>query len=406
MRARLEYSFSESGAVPTASDPSARARGYKNISSANLSKEQAVEYLDSDPLKGTRHIPILVVPALGMKVTPPLSLIPLDSSTLPRLIQVKLTNYAKSPITGSLRLNTPVGWNIEPERHLFSIEEEGGAVTFNFKVGTRGQAEPGRTSFEAVASMDGRDYQQSFQIISAFDLWANPLYTKAESQVVTLDVKASPNLSVGYIMGTGDRIPEALLQLGVRVTLLEAKDLAGTDLSQYPCIIAGVRAYDVRGDLVANNSRLLDYVKDGGVYIVQYNTPSAWNKSQYAPYPAKIRSANDRVTDETARVKILDPQNPAFNFPNKITERDFDDWVQERGLYFIQERDSRFEPLLSTGDPGEPPLDGGLLIAKYGKGSYILTSYSWFRQLPEGVPGAVRIFANLISLAEAQRRRE
>src|SRR4029079_17130478 len=118
------------------------------------------------------------------------------------------------------------------------------------------------------------------------------------------------------IMGTGDKIPEALLQLGVRVTLLEAEDLAGANLSQYRCIIAGVRAYDVRGDLIANNSRLLDYVKNGGVYIVQYNTPSAWNKSQYAPYPAKIRSANDRVTDETAPVRILDPQDPTLNFPN------------------------------------------------------------------------------------------
>jgi LmbE family N-acetylglucosaminyl deacetylase len=406
MRATLDYSFSGSGTVPAPTDPSAHAREHNNISSANLSKEQAVEFLDSDPLRGTRHIPILVVPALGMEVTPPLYLIPLASSTLQRPVQVKLTNNARSPIAGSLRLNVPVGWDLESERHLFSIDKEGGAETFKFQVAARGQVRPGRTSFGAVASVNGTDSQQSFQIISAFSLWINPLYAKAESEVVTLDVKTPPNLSVGYIMGTGDKIPETLLQLGIRVTLLEAEDLAGVDLSQYPCIIAGVRAYDVRGDLIANNSRLLDYVKNGGVYTVQYNTPSAWNKSQYAPYPAKIRSANDRVTDETAPVKILDPQNPVFNFPNKITERDFDHWVQERGLYFIQERDSRFKPLLSTSDPGEPPLDGGLLIARYGKGRYVLTSYSWFRQLPEGVPGAVRIFANLISLAEAQRRGE
>jgi hypothetical protein len=205
-------------------------------------------------------------------------------------------------------------------------------------------------------------------------------------------------------MGAGDRVPNTLEQLGLGVKLLGAADVATADLRQYDCIIAGVRAYDVRDDLIANNARMLDYVKQGGVFVVQYNRKEPWNKTQYAPYPARIASNDDRVTDENAPVTILDPTHPVFNFPNKITPQDFEGWVQERGLYFIQDRDVRFKPLLASSDPGSKPLDGGLLVANYGSGKYILTSYAWFRQLPEGVPGAIRLFANIISLGRAQTR--
>ena len=149
------------------------------------------------------------------------------------------------------------------------------------------------------------------------DLWKIPLYRSAETNVTTLDVQTPPQLSVGYIMGAGDKVPETLSQLGPKVKLLEANDLASGDLSQFSCLIAGIRAYDVRRDLIANNARLLDYVKDGGVYIVQYNTPAAWNKTQYAPYTAKIQNASHRVTDETAPVAILDADHQVFNFPNQ-----------------------------------------------------------------------------------------
>jgi hypothetical protein len=211
-------------------------------------------------------------------------------------------------------------------------------------------------------------------------------------------------MSVGYIMGAGDKIPEVLEQIGVPVTLLDAEELARGDLHRYSSIVAGIRAYDVRKDLVALNSRLLQYVADGGIYIVQYNTPDAWNWAQYGPFPARIRSSGDRVTDETAPVTILDPKHPLFNFPNKIGRADFDGWVQERGLYFLQDRDAHYKALLSCHDPGEPPLDGGLLVTEYGKGLFVLTAYSWFRQLPAGIPGPIRIFANLISLAQTANR--
>jgi hypothetical protein len=241
-------------------------------------------------------------------------------------------------------------------------------------------------------------------MISAFDLWKVPLYHKAESEVVPLDVQVAGKTRVGYIMGAGDRVPEVLEQIGVPVTLLETEELASGDLHRYSSIVAGIRAYDIRKDLIALNSRLLQYVADGGIYVVQYNTPDAWNRAQYGPYPARIRSSGDRVTDEMAPVTILDPKHRLFNFPNKISKADFDRWVQERGLYFLQDRDAHYKALLSCHDPGEPPLGGGLLVAEYGKGLYVLTAYSWFRQLPAGVPGAVRIFANLISLAQPPNR--
>ena len=204
-------------------------------------------------------------------------------------------------------------------------------------------------------------------------------------------------------MGAGDRVPEALVQLGLAVKSWRQGIWRLPTCEQYDCIIAGVRAYDVRDDRsLRTMPRMLDYVKQGGVFVVQYNRKEPWNKAQYAPYPAKIASNDDRVTDENAPVTILDPTHPVFNFPNKITPQDFEGWVQERGLYFIQDRDARFKPLLASGDPGGKPLDGGLLVANYGSGKYILTSYAWFRQLPEGVPGAIRIFSNLISLGRAQ----
>ena len=386
LRAKLEYSILGSVAVST------------TAAGVSLTKENPVEYLDSDRLKGTHHVPVLVVPALTVEVTPPLHLISLDSSSHPRWVQVELSNHSKLALQGNLILKALQGWNVEPRQQPFSIGQEDEIASFKIKIAPTNGVRPGKVSFEAIGRVKGRDFDEGYRIVSVMDLWRSLLFRKATSEVILLEVKVPPKLSLGYIMGAGDRVPETLVQLGVQVKLLQAADLAKADLSQFSCLIAGIRAYEVRRDLIANNSRLLEYVRNGGVYIVQYNTPAAWNKSQFAPYPAKIKDASHRVTDEAAPVSILDPRHPVFNVPNKITNKDFEGWVQERGLYFIQDRDPRFKPLLSTHDPGDPPLDGGLLIAEYGKGFYVLTSLAWFRQLPEGVPGAIRVFANLISL--------
>jgi hypothetical protein len=197
-------------------------------------------------------------------------------------------------------------------------------------------------------------------------------------------------------MGAGDDIPEVLRELGLQVTLLSADDLARADLGRFGTIVLGIRAYDTQDDVKKSNQRLLDYVRDGGTLLVQYNTsPSDFNGGHFMPYPAQL--SRDRVTVEQAPVTILDPQNAVFHYPNQIAARDFDGWIQERGLYFMDQWDSHYTPLLASNDPGEQPQKGGLLMAQYGKGYYIYTGYAFFRQLPFGVPGAIRLYVNLLS---------
>jgi LmbE family N-acetylglucosaminyl deacetylase len=383
--------------------PKLSARLAYRISDVELSRVEPVEYLDSDRLKGTRKIPLMVVPPVALEVGPAQQLVSTAAASQNREVQVKLANNTPTRIAGAVLLRVPGGWSAEPRRAEFTLASEGESQTFKFLVRAGKGLVPGRTSFEAIAEVNNQTVDESYRLYSVLDLWRFPLYQKAASEVVAFDYKLPQNLKVGYIMGAGDRLPETLSQLGVAVKLIEAEEIASGDLQQYSCIVAGVRAYDVREDLIANNARLLDYVKRGGLCIVQYHRQATWNKAQYAPYPAKIKSEEHRVTDETAPVKILDPAHPVFLFPNKITDKDFDHWVQERGAYFIQERDPRFKALLSCGDPGQAELDGGLLVADYGQGKYVLTSYAWFRQLPEGVPGAIRIFINLMSLKGNQR---
>jgi hypothetical protein len=204
-------------------------------------------------------------------------------------------------------------------------------------------------------------------------------------------------------MGAGDDIPTVLEQVGMKVTLIPADKIATEDLSQFGTIVLGVRAYDTQRDLAANNSKLLDFVSSGGTLIVQNNNSvSDFNASHLTPYPAELSRA--RVSVEEAPVTILVPEDPVFHYPNQISQKDFDGWVQERGLYFMSSWDDRFRPLLSCHDPGEPEQKGGLLVARYGKGIYIYTGYAFFRQLPAGVPGAIRLFVNLVSAGKGASR--
>ena len=202
---------------------------------------------------------------------------------------------------------------------------------------------------------------------------------------------------VGYIAGAGDEVAPAIRQMGCEVTLLTDADLAGGDLASYDAIVVGVRAYNVRDALRANQQRLLKYVEQGGTMIVQYNVVDRRTGvlEHLGPYPFTLTM--DRVTVEDSPVTFVTAKSPLLNLPNKITEADFAGWVQERGLYFATKWDPRYETVIECHDPGEKPLPGGMLMTRYGKGAYIFTGYSWFRQLPAGVPGAYRIFANLLS---------
>jgi hypothetical protein len=254
----------------------------------------------------------------------------------------------------------------------------------------------GDFTIQAVAKAGNQEFKTGYTAIAYPHIETRYIYAPAESKVELFDVNTQVT-TIGYVEGAGDRVPEALRQLGLNTTMLSSDDLANRDLSRFQTIILGVRAYAVRDDLRAYNNRLLEYVENGGTLIVQYNTYEILD-SQFGPYPFTIRRPHDRVTKEEAPVKILDPSNRLFNFPNKITDRDFEGWVQERGLYFLGTWDSNYKPLLESNDPGEEPKQGGLVTAKYGKGTYVYTGYGFFRQLPAGVRGAYRLFANLVSI--------
>lgn len=393
--------------VAPAPPPLARVRLGYVYEGERLQIEQPLEYLDVDRLKGTRRVPIHLVPPIQLEVTPPLHLVPLARAAEPRTIQLRVRNNSPEELQGRLELQPPEGWKVEPARAPFALARPGQAATVPFRVSADpGTLRPGRASFRAVARLGGTEVDRQYRMISVFDRWNTPLYSPARSRVEVLDLQIPPGLRIGYVMGAGDRVSETLAQLGFAVTSLGPEDLAAGQLGGYDCIIAGIRAYQVRGDLIEHNDRLLDYVREGGVFIVQYNTPDAWNRRPYAPFPARIVDRSHRVTDENAPVELLQPDHRVFRYPNPISGNDFAGWVQERGLYFIQERDGRFQALLASHDPGEPPLDGGLLVADYGKGQYVLTSYSWFRQLPAGVAGAIRLFTNLVSLGAAEESAE
>jgi hypothetical protein len=218
-----------------------------------------------------------------------------------------------------------------------------------------------------------------------------------------IDVRTAPNLTVGYIMGVGDEVPAAIAQLGVKIEMIGPEDLAWGDLSRFHTIVTGVRAYERRGDLRANNSRLLDFVRNGGTLVVQYNK-FEFNEAQYGPYPAKVSA--DRVTDEHAPVVVLDPAHPVFNDPNTISDEAWTGWVQERGLYFLGERDPRYRNLVALEDPfpyNKGAKRGALVSTQYGKGQWVYVGLGLWRELPAGVDGAYQLLANLISLGKRER---
>ncbi len=301
---------------------------------------------------------------------------------------------------GVIHPEAPKGWATEPQSADVSFTGPG-QKSVDFKELPDG-AKEGRYEVHALLNADGRDYGDGYALVTRPDLGGFFYYQPALQRASIVNVKVPQGLKIGYIMGAGDDIPDVLRELGLNVTMLTPEDVASGDLSGYGTIVLGIRAYDTRDDVKKNNQRLLDYAKNGGTLLVQYNTsPSDFNEGHYTPYPAQL--SRERVTVEQAPVTILDPQNPVFHYPNPITEHDFDGWVQERGLYFMDQWDSHFTPLLACNDPGEQPQKGGLLLAQYGKGYYIYNGYAFFRQLPFGVPGAIRLYVNLLSVGHEPR---
>lgn len=347
-----------------------------------------------DPTLGQSDRPLAVGPALSVLLESPVVVLSTTGNARSQ-IDVSVRSNLEQEVHAKLRLETPAGWKVEPESIPVDLDHDGDMNSYSFHLVPHDLHE-GRYQVTAKADYNGKEYAEGFKIISRPDLDSYYSYHPATQNVQAVDVKLSPNLKVGYIMGAGDEIPTVLSSLGVNTALITSQELAAGDLMRYDTIVVGIRAYDVRTDVREHNRRLLDYVNQGGTLIVQYNqSVSIFNEGHYTPYPATLSSA--RVSVEEMPVEVLERQNPVFSYPNKITDKDFDNWIQERGLYFMGQWDDHFQPLLSCHDPGEQPQKGGLLMAHYGKGIYIYSGYAFFRQLPAGVPGAIRLFVNLLN---------
>ncbi len=355
-----------------------------------------------DPMRGVDFIDFQIVPALSVMLAPEINISPIESSERAHELQVSVRNNRNGQVEGSLKLLAPEGWQVRPEALKFRLSRQGEIFTAEFALEEAPGARPGAYAVKAVAVLEGQEFDRGYKTISYPENWTRNVYSRAESRIEKFDVQVAPDLTIGYIPGAGDDIPSALERLGLKPRILSADDLAFGDLSRYSAIITGIRAYNVNEALQMHNRRLLDYVANGGTLIVQYVRPTAGrgvSQFTYGPYPMS-GTASDRITVEDSPIKILDPSHPVFSRPNKITADDFRGWVQERGLYFMKEWDPHYAALLSGNDPGDEPQHGGMLYARYGKGHYIYTGYAWFRQLPAGIPGAYRIFANMISLGK------
>jgi LmbE family N-acetylglucosaminyl deacetylase len=361
-----------------------------------VSSEVLTPFLDDRGVEQER--PLAVVPSFSVALEPSEQVLP-DSDGKEIAVKVGVScNLAGAP-GGTLRLELPPGWRSEPPEWPVQLPTRGEKTDFEFKLFPASLRE-GHTEVRAILEVGGRKYAEGYTLVTREDLGTFYYYQPAVQRVSVVDVKAPKDLKVGYIMGAGDDIPTVLKQIGMDVTQIPAEKLSTEDLSRYQTIVLGIRAYDTRKDVIANNKRLLEFVQAGGRLVVQYNTlgytPAAgdFNSGKFTPYAATL--SRTRVSVEEAPVTILDPANPIFHSPNEITQKDFEGWVQERGLYFMSQWDSNFTPLLESHDPGEGEQKGGLLVAHYGKGTYIYTGYAFFRQLPAGVPGAVRLFVNLL----------
>jgi hypothetical protein len=337
---------------------------------------------------------VAVVPAFSVALEPGTQAISTHNGS-GSMVTVGVTSNLSREEHGTLRLELPAGWRSEPAEEAVNLTRRGEKQDFQFKVFPAGLQE-GRAKIRAVLEADGEKFGEGYTLVTREDLGSFYYYQPAVQKVSIVDVAVPHDLKVGYIMGAGDDIPTVLKQVGINVTLIPPETLARAELSGYGTIVLGIRAYDTQKDVAANNKKLLDFVAAGGTLVVQYNASvGEFNSGHFTPYSAELSRA--RVSVEEAPVDILAPEDGVFHYPNAISARDFDGWVQERGLYFMDKWDEHFRPLLSCHDPGEDAQKGGLLLARYGKGTYIYTGYAFFRQLPAGVPGAVRLYVNLLS---------
>jgi hypothetical protein len=360
-----------------------------------LSREVSYRYLDQ--ALGELRRPVRVVPAIEVRLDP--ARLAWSSAGFPeRVFIVTLTANGEGVAEGEVALEAD-GWRV-PAAQSFRLERLGESQSFTFRLARPDGAEQREVTVRAVArSRDGRVFDRGITLMSYPHVRPTAWVKPAESAVRVAPIALPDVERVGYVRGAADRVPEALAQIGVPIELLDEDMLARADLARYDAIVVGSRAYETDPALVRHNGRLLEFVAAGGLLVVQYQQYQ-FVRGEYAPYPLTIGFPHDRVTDETAPVRLLEPTHPALTRPNRLEAGDWEGWPQERGLYFAHTWDEAYTPLLAMADPGMPEVDGALLVAPYGEGTYVYTGISFFRSLPAGTPGAYRLFLNLLALGE------
>ena len=384
-----EYIINDRAKIGFAENPDPLSISFElTIQGKTISFERPVVYKFTDPIRGEVY--------RNLEITPPV-IANLQQSQLiftdnkPQRLSVKL-KALKDNSRGNLKLGLPEGWKTQPSSIPFELKDKSDELTLEFQIEPKASAS--NAKLKAEIHLNGDVYSKSLKTIQYNHIPAITYFPEAEMNLVKLDLKTAGK-KIAYIPGAGDLIPEALRQVGYEVTLLNENQVLNSDLSRFDAIITGVRLYNIQPRMKFMNNKLLKYVEDGGVLLVQYNVNQPLVIKNIGPYPFTI--SRDRTTEEDTRVSILNPNHRLFNYPNKITENDFSGWIQERGIYYLSDTDGKYESLLAMNDQGETEKKGALVVGNYGKGRFVYTGLAFFRQLPAGVPGAYRLFVNLIS---------
>ncbi len=362
------------------------------IEGRKMTIHKDVQYKYVDPAIGEIRKPFVVIPDATITFDKEMYLVAKESRTT---VEVKV-RAGKDKVDGTLSIKAPKGWRVNPPNHKVSIPSRGIEQTVSFELVAPNKQSTG--DILAQMTIDGVVNDKTLINIDYEHIPLQTILLPAKSKVVKVPLETG-GTNIGYIMGAGDKMPESLSNVGYDVELLDHESIANTDLSSYDAIVIGIRAYNTLKSLKLYNNHLYEYAEKGGTLVVQYNTSRRLNFDDLAPYPIKL--SRKRVTDEYAPITVVNENHKVVNYPNKISSEDFDDWVQERGLYFAEEWDDAYETIISCHDKGEEPLEGSLLVAPHGDGYFVYTSISWFRQLPAGVTGAYRLFSNILALSNS-----
>ena len=361
------------------------------FNSVEIPFEKEIIYKYNDPVKGEVYKPFELLPQVAANFTEKVIVFSSESS---KKVSLKV-KALKGNLSGKLTLCTPENWKVLPEKINFEIKEKGEEQVFQFEVFPTKNESEGIIS--PIIEIGDKSFSDEIVEIDYGHIPYQSVVMPSEAKVVRLNIAKKGQL-IGYIQGAGDEIPTSLRQIGYTVVELKEDEITPEKLANFDAVVLGIRAYNTNDKIKFYQKYLFSYVEKGGTIIVQYNTNTSLKVDEVAPYPLKL--SRERVTDENSEVRIINPMHELLNYPNKITESDFNGWVQERGLYFPNEWDSKFETVISMNDTGEKPSDGSILIANYGKGNYIYTGLSFFRELPVGVSGAYKLFANMLSVGK------